>query len=198
MKINAFILLLASTIMMVACGEQSGASSDTGDQASADQPSAESPRQEQTPHKPYTKSYDAGSYSFNVNAQNGETSQVTLTTTGLPNEFSESFQIEGQVIRSAMTDLNEDGYKEFVLTIRPTDDSGNVDLRVFASNNDKSISMVTVSEPELVRDVNTDQLVVSAGRIERTFKSAGTSYRYSYDLKQGEAGYQLVAKQMRQ
>lgn len=72
---------------------------------------------------------------------------LKVFTKGLEKEENYSVQIEGKVIETYMTDLNQDGFKEFFITVSPTDDSGNIDIIGIASNKGKNFSDIVINEP---------------------------------------------------
>lgn len=149
--------------------------------------------EKQVPNK-YSKTYDTGHYSITFESDNTEVSTLKITTKGIENEENNSLEIEGKVLETYMTDLNQDGFKEFFITVSPTDDSGNIDIIGIASNKGKSFSDIAINEPTELRDVNTDKLNFDTKSIVREFKSNGKIIKYNYYLTEGEAGYILTAK----
>lgn len=147
----------------------------------------------QVPNK-YTKTYDTDHYSITFESDNTEVSTLKISTKGIENEENNSLEIEGKILETYMTDLNQDGFKEFFITVSPTDDSGNIEIIGIASNKGKSFSDIAINEPTELRDVNTDKLNFNTKSIVREFKSNGKIIKYNYYLTEGEAGYILTAK----
>lgn len=144
--------------------------------------------------KKYFKTHNAGDYSITFESDNSEVSILKISTKGLDNEENDSLEIEGSILETYMTDLNQDGFKEFFITVSPADDSGNIDIIGIASNMGKSFSDIAINESAELRDPNTDKLNIDANGIVREFSSNGKMVKYGYDLTEGEAGYVLTAK----
>lgn len=141
-------------------------------------------------------SYDVGKYVLKIEALNGETSSIRIYTEGLDNEYGEAFEVEGQVTGSYMLDLDKDGYKEFYLTISPTDDSENIDLFVLVSDENRGFSRALIREDAVLKDVNTDSIIQKDGGLKRTFRSNGDFYSYTYELIKEGTAWVLVAKKV--
>ncbi len=146
-------------------------------------------------NKGFKKEYRSGTYSLTIESNNEEVSIIKIYSKGLPYEYEETFEIEGQIKEAHMTDLNQDGFKEYILEIMPTDDSGNINLKGFASNRDKSLSEIYIVEPNELKDVNTDRVIVEKSSIVRHFKLNGILKSYSYILSEGESSYVLSLKE---
>ena len=198
MKFKGF-LLIALLFGLFACGNKSGGNNQASSEAAApaekkmEKPGSTVMRP--TPQKTFTKMFDAGSYTLTAQSQNGERSKVTITTKGLQNEYNETMEIEAQVLQGYMLDINGDGNKEFVFTLLPTDDSGNIDIMAFTALGDRSIIQMYVKEPTLLRTMNTDKVEVKGNQVIRTFMSGGQSHRFTYEMVPGEAAISLVAKE---
>lgn len=141
----------------------------------------------------YTKTFKTNNYSIVFEADKGEVSTVKIKTTGLGEDKVDSLKVEGEILAAHMTDLNNDGFKEFFLTVSPTDDSGNIDLIGIASNKGKSFSDIMIQELDLLRDKNTDKVTIGEDRILREFFTKGQAANCTYKLTEGEAGYILSA-----
>lgn len=88
-----------------------------------------------------------------------------------------------------MKDLNKDGFKEFFLTIAPTDDSGNIEIIGYASNRGKSISQITTRETKELKAMNSDKVTIN--EIRRKFKANGKDIVYLYNWVEGGDSYIL-------
>ncbi len=190
------ILLIALLFGLFACGNKSGnQASSEAETASEEKMETPSPSvMTPAPQKTFTKMFDAGSYTLTAQAQNGERSKVTITTKGLQNEYNETMEIEAQVLQGYMLDINGDGNKEFVFTLLPTDDSGNIDIMALTSLGDRSMIQMYVQEPSLLRQMRTDRVEVKGNQVIRTFMSDGQQQRFTYEMVPGENGINLVAK----
>lgn len=143
----------------------------------------------------YKKVHNAPNFSFTVEANNGEISTVKFYTRGGKDiwEFNRTTEIEGAVMGSYMTDLNKDGFKEFFIKIKPTDDSGNLHLIGFSSNSGISISDIYIRGTKELKERNSDKITIDENNIIREFRANGENLAYKYKLIEGEAGYILEA-----
>lgn len=137
----------------------------------------------------YSQTYTTETYAINIVAENGEMTNLSIQSSGLENEFDENYEIEGRVTNSYMTDINNDGYMEFLIEYEQTDDSGNKKLMGFASNSDKSLSPIYIKETQELKEMNSDQIMVELRTVMRKFVSEGKELIYTYELKGGESGY---------
>jgi hypothetical protein len=145
----------------------------------------------------FSKTYKTDTYSFTIESNNEEISTLKAYSKGMDYDYNESIEIEGMVKESYMLDINQDSYKEFILTIAPTDDSGNIELFGFASNKGKSISTISVQELDILRDVDSDSIFIKGNSIIRKFQSQGKNITCQYQLLAGEAGYMLKANKLK-
>lgn len=192
MKLH-FLFILVLSLALFSCGNKSG--NQAADSEDKSTQKVESPKATRSvPQKTFTKMFDAGAFTLTAQSQNGERSKVSIRTKGLENEYNETMEIEAQVLEGFMLDINGDGNKEFVFTLLPTDDSGNIDIMAFTSLG-KSMIQMYVKEPSLLRQMNTDKVEVKGNQVTRTFMADGKSYRFVYKMVPGEAGINLVAQE---
>ncbi|MFK7808342.1 MAG: hypothetical protein AB8F74_11125 [Saprospiraceae bacterium] len=141
----------------------------------------------------FQRRYDAGNFTFKINAMNGEVTPIHISTEGLPRAFEETIEVEGAVKTGHLLDLNKDGFKELYLVIQPTGDSGNLDIIGIASYRDKSAGKIIVKDTEEIRAVNSDKIFTKDGELRRSFVQNGKQMDFGYELKKGETGFVLKA-----
>ena len=147
-------------------------------------------------NRQFKKIHQTPNYTLTITSTNEETSTINVFTEGEIYNFKETLEIEGKVLDSYMTDINKDGFKEFFLKIKPTDDSGNLALIGFASNKGKSISEIYIVDIEVLIEMNSDNITVHKNGIQREFKVDGKIAKYTYELLEGETGYVLEPKKL--
>ena len=184
LKLSSLLLLL-SILVFVSCKNEKG--NQNKKQVKQDQPIQKIVKSNPS----YKKTHTASNYVVNISSNNEETSTIKISTEGMENEFKEAVEVEGQVLDSYLTDINKDGFKEVFITLSPTDDSGNINLLGFASNSGKSMSQIYIPESNVLRDVNTDEILIENNSITRKFKTNGVLQNYSYELGLGESSYVL-------
>lgn len=149
------------------------------------------------PEKRYVKEHNAGKFSFNIQAQNGERSKMKITTKGLETEFKDLFVLEGQVLESHLLDLNGDGFKEVYIITSLTDDSGNLEIMGITSNKDKSAGEIYIKDTKEKRKVNSDRVTVKNGKLMREFVGEdGKVKKYTYELVPDKSTMMLQAVQL--
>lgn len=183
------------TLVVLSCGQQQDTKNDQHEKVEVitNHSDTGSESEPDSSSEAYVKTHEVGNYAVTIEANNAELSTLKITTKGLENEEEEVCKIEGKVIETYMTDLNQDGFKEFIITVCSNDDSGNIDIIGIASNKGKSLSDIAIKEPTVLRDVYTDQLNVHPNSMTREFQSNGKTVKYNYQLTEGEAGYVLTA-----
>lgn len=141
----------------------------------------------------FSKNFSAADYRLFISSTNREITNIHIHSEGLNVPYNEVISIEGQVLNAYMTDLNKDNNNEFIIVFRGSDDSGNVNIMALASNENKSISSMSVNEPAALRAVNTDKVSLIDGQLIRSFISNNELQTYQYKIIPGETAYILRA-----
>lgn len=144
-------------------------------------------------YSPFSQKFKTENYRLFIASNNNEVSNISIYSEELTIPYRETITVEGQVMGVYMTDLNSDNNNEFIIAVRPSDDSGNIDIIALATNNNTSISEVAVEEPLALRAVNSDKLSIIDGQLIRSFISNNELQAYQYKMSKGESSYILRA-----
>jgi hypothetical protein len=139
----------------------------------------------------FQRSYNAGPFSFKVNATNSELTPIHISTEGLPKEFKQTFEKAAAVKEAHLLDLNKDGFMELYIVLQETGKSGNLGLLGIASYKNKSAGEIYIKDTQEIREVNSDRVFVENGELRRTFVRNGKTMNFKYVLKAGETSFVL-------
>ncbi len=133
-------------------------------------------------------------------------STIQVSTKGFAHEFNETFADKDPIVNAVMADLDENGYEELYLFLRSSGSGSYGSVMGFASNNDKSISIIYFPELNPMDKrfegyMGHDLFEIKENRMEQTFpvyrkgdsnaRPTGGKRKLIYRLSPGEAGWRL-------
>lgn len=133
-------------------------------------------------------------------------SDISITSTGFEHNLSEVFKDRDPIKSVHVADLDDNGFDEFYIITGSSGSGSYGDVIGFASNRDKSLSMIHFPEiregDELFAGyMGHDSFLVSNNKLIRSFpiyqpletnnNPTGGMRRLTYNLFPGEAGWQL-------
>lgn len=143
----------------------------------------------------FSTNFKTKDYKVAMHVDSGDTTILTVQTAGLPTETNRRYTIVGQVLRCYMTDLNRDGYFEYLAAYRDTKDSGNIKLLGWAAKNDMKLQDMKIEDAVEPREANSDNVSVANNTVTREFTSNGSPVKYTYEVTEENGEFVLRAVQ---
>lgn len=221
MKTILNALILSALLMAAACSDAGSANGESteGQQDEITDSSAVTMAEEATPAKPVLKrgqnvpfeeTLREGSISFTVSSPNvPERNTMVIYSQGLENR-NDTFQIEvaGMVHDAQLADLNTDGFPEVYVFTQQKEEEQKGDVYIFTSFRNRSYGQAFLQElPQantlMPEQRSVDHFALGDSLLIRKVAAAGATGEDAaaatkeivYELKSGEASYQLVPKQ---
>lgn len=218
--IQNYLLLFALVLLAVACnsaGSDNSENAEETQQEVADTSAAEV-TEEAAPAKPvlrrgqnipFEETLREGQISFTVSSPNvPERNTLVIYSQGLESR-NDTFQIEvnGFVHNAQLADINADGFPEVYVFTQQKEEKEKGDVYIFTSYRNRSYGQAFLQQlPEantlMPQQTSVDHFALEEGQLIRKV-AAGTEGQDAatatkeivYELKSGEASYQLVPKQ---
>lgn len=179
--------------------EAKPASPDKGPPNSSEAPPQPLQRAAPAPKGPFKKKLTEGSVSFIVKSPNTDPNSFTVTTSGMSvrNEAT-TVDVEGEVVRAQLADLNQDSYPEVYIFTRTA--SGTEAVYAFASYRNRSYGQIYVAEAAAstsLRSPSGGTYELTETRLIQKFtptqngQRTGDTQTVTYALKKGETSYRL-------
>lgn len=150
------------------------------------------------PKGPFKEKLTEGPVSFIVKSPNSSPNSFTVTTTGMSvrNEAT-TVDVQGQVVRAKLADLNQDSYPEVYIFTRT--ETGTEAVYAFASYRNRSYGQIYIAEaePGASRRGNGGTYELTETRLIRKFQPpqngqrTGDTQSVTYALRKGETSYRL-------
>jgi len=157
--------------------------------------------------KGFDKVLNFGKVSFRVQSLNNSSlNKVTITSKGISDSKPLVVEADGTVVDAQIDDLDGNGYPEVYISVMSAGSGSYGSLIAYASNRNKSISPIYLSEltkKQLKGYMVHDTFAPVEGSFVRQFplyqksdtnaNPTGKTRQIQYRLKSGEAGWKLVA-----
>lgn len=149
--------------------------------------------------EPFEKKFSLQGITFNVSSPNTETGNtVRINPHGLKKDNTAvEVRVRGRVSGARVADLNQDGSPEIYVICKQDNDKSNI--VGFASNRNRSLSQITVSDiSDLDGYVGNDEIAIEGQYLTRTFRpkhdngNFGNKRKLFFALKPGENSWMLV------
>jgi hypothetical protein len=188
---------------------EQNASADSTAAAVAEEAAPAKPVLKRGQNVPFEKTVSEGKISFTVSSPNvPERNTMVIFSKGLENR-NDTFQIEvsGQVHAAQLADLNTDGFPEVYVFTQQKENELKGNVYVFTSYRNRSYGQAYLRELPAANNLmpaqgGMDHFALEDGQLVRKVGpaaegEAATAQATSivYELKSGEASYQLVPKQ---